>query len=216
MADAARSSGLRTIFSFFLALMVTAFVGVGVHTFYGPPQQFDREIRDLNRRQQAIRDARAPEPLTPDDREQMRQVTAERDQLMDATEVVRNRWGRWTSIILIAFATLAMVVSLVRAEQLPVVSNGLLLGGVFTMLYGVGWVVATDRSVMRFVVMTVALVVTLGLGYVRFVRQRAVAAADAARAPAEGLAQLEQRVSDLEGRMNEAAAALGSPRDAAP
>jgi len=69
---------------------------------------------------------------------------------------------------------------------------------------------------MRFVVMTVALVVTLGLGYVRFVRQRAVAAADAARAPAEGLAQLEQRVSDLEGRMNEAAAALGSRRDAAP
>lgn len=33
---------------------------------------------------------------------------------------------------------LNMAISLVRADQLPVISNGLLLGGVFTMLYGVG------------------------------------------------------------------------------
>ncbi len=214
MAEVGRGSGLRTIFSFFLAFMVTAFVGVGVHTFYGPPEAFETEIRQLERRERAITAARAPDELTAADREQIQEITDRRDALRDEATAARSRWARGTSIILIAFATLAMAVSLIRAEQLPVVSNGLLLGGVFTMLYGVGWVVATDRSVIRFVVMTVALVVTLALGYVRFIRQRG-APAGSPSASVEGLAQLERRVGDLESRMNEAAAALGARRDAA-
>jgi hypothetical protein len=72
--------------------------------------------------------------------------------------------------LLIVVATLAMAISLVRAERLPVVSNGPLLGRVFTMLYGIGSILVTDAWVMRFLVMTVALVITLALGYARFVR----------------------------------------------
>lgn len=50
MASSTRSGGLQTIFSIFLGLMVAAFVGVGVYTFYPPPQQaFAREIQELNR-----------------------------------------------------------------------------------------------------------------------------------------------------------------------
>ena len=92
-----------------------------------------------------------------------------------------------------------MAVSLVRANQLPVISNGLLLGGVFAMVYGVGWIVATDTSVARFVVMTVALVITLALGYVRFVRRPAISALPSGRSVGggEGLADIEQRVRQL-------------------
>ncbi len=90
-------------------------------------------------------------------------------------------WARNTSIILVLFATFVMVISLVLSEQLRVISNGLLLGGLFTMLYGVGWVIFSGNSTARFVVILFALVVTLGLGYVKFVRQRRDAAAEAAR-----------------------------------
>jgi hypothetical protein len=218
MADTGRSGGLRTIFSFFLALMVTAFVGVGVYTFHGPPEQFQTQIRDLHRQEQAIRDSRGPNELTPADREQIQAIVTQRNELMDTTEAARENWGRSTSIILMALATLAMAISLVRADQLPVVSNGLLLGGVFTMLYGVGWIVATDRSVARFFVMTVALGLTLALGYVRFVRHRTVAPAPggASIQGTEGLADIERRVSELEERMNQAASALGSKRQDSP
>ena len=105
-------------------------------------------------------------------------------------------------------ATLAMVVSLVRASQLPVISNGLLLGGVFTMLYGVGWIIATDVSKARFVVMAIALVITLALGYLRFVRN-GKAPADKAAPGAEGLADIDFRLRALEERMQEAARVLG-------
>jgi hypothetical protein len=214
MAETKRDAGLRTIFSFFLGLMLTAFVGVGVYTFHPPPEQFDHQIRDLSRREQTIRASRPPNELTPQDRDQIQDIDRQREKLVDAATEARKPWGRSTSVILIIFATLAMAVSLVRADQLPVISNGLLLGGLFTMLYGVGWTVVSDTSITRFLVMTAALVITLGLGYVRFVRRAAASpvVAGAAMPETEGLADVERRVRDLEERMNDAAHALGQNR----
>lgn len=215
MADAERSPGLRTIFSFFLGLMLTAFIGVGVYTFHPPPDGSGDEIRDLTRREQAIMSARAPDELTAADRAEIQEIVHQRNELTDAAAAARGPWGRRTSIVLILFATLAMAVSLVRADQLPVISNGLLLGGVFTMLYGVGWIIATDTSVTRFVVMTAALAVTLGLGYARFVRRGPTAPVDAGSGlgDVEGLAGIERRVRDLEDRLGEAATALRAGRE---
>lgn len=210
MEEMSWSSGLRTIFSFFLGLMLTAFAGVGVYTFHPPPDRFDDELRDLGRREQEIHNARQPDELTAADREQLQEINRQRDELTDAAAEARVPWGRRTSIILIVFATLAMAVSLVRADQLPVISNGLLLGGLFTMLYGVGWIITTDTSIARFLVMSVALAITLGLGYARFVRRARSqpSMGEPGFAEAEGLAGLERRVRNLEDRMNEAANAL--------
>ncbi len=215
MPDVGQSAELQTIFSFFLGLMVTAFVGVGVYTFHPSPQtELNRQIRDLIRQEQAIRNARPPNDSTTAVRDQIQELSDERNELTDAGQVTREEWGRSTSIILITFATLAMAISLVRADRLPVISNGLLLGGVFTMLYGVGWIVATDTSVTRFVVMTVALLITLALGYVRFVRRAISPVSSGTRiADSEGLTDIERRLRDLEERMSEAANALGHKSD---
>jgi FtsH-binding integral membrane protein len=215
MADIQRGGALRTIFSFFLGLMLTAFVGVGVHTFHPPPEQFDGQIRDLTRREEEIRNSRPPNELTTEDRAQIQEINRQRNELIDAAAEARKPWGRSTSVILTVFATLAMAVSLVRADQLPVISNGLMLGGVFTMLYGVGWIIATDTSITRFLVMTGAVVITLGLGYVRFVRRGTTPPATAGSPirEGEGFVDIERRIRDLEERMNEAAHALGDKRD---
>lgn len=213
MAETRPGSGLSTIFGIFLGLMVTAFIGVGVYTFYPSPEaQYGERIQDLSRRHQAIASSKAPEALTADDRARMQALTDERDALADASRDAGRGWGRRTSIILVAFATLTMAVSLVRAAQLPVISNGLLLGGVFTMLYGVGWIVATDTSTERFAVITVALAITIGLGYLRFVRGIGAAVADAGGGDDSRGGELEARVRRLEERLDDAARAM-QPRD---
>jgi len=213
MPEPAGSSALRTIFSFFLGLMLTAFIGVGVYTFHPPPHQFDDRLRDLERREQAIRNSRGPNELTPAQRDSIQVITRQRNELTDSATAARTVWGRSTSITLILFATLAMVLSLVGADRAPAIGNGLLLGGLFTMLYGVGWIIASDTSVSRFAVMTVALAITLGLGYARFVR-RTVRPATAESVPAElsGVAEIERRIGELERRLDDAASALG-PRN---
>jgi hypothetical protein len=69
------------------------------------------------------------------------------------------------------------------------------------MLYGVGWIASTDTSITRFAVMSVALAITVGLGWLRFAR-RPARAADPAEAGE--LARIEGRVEALEERLREA------------
>ena len=217
MADTPRI-WLQAIFSFFLGLMVTAFVGVGVYTFYPPPQEaLTLQLQELDRREVAIRDLRPPDQLTVADRAQIQALNEERNGLTDTVREAREEWARITSIVLIAFATLVMAVSLVGAAQLPVIGNGLLMGGVFTMVYGVGWIISTEdiHSPLR----------RDDRGARHHARARLCpfrpwprGARGRGRGPirrrvARGLADLERRVQDLEGRLNHAASALGPGAD---
>jgi hypothetical protein len=210
MRNTTQSTGLRTIFSFFLGLMLTAFAGIGVYTFHPPPDQYADQIRDLTRNEQEIRSSKSSSELTTADRDRIEEIRGERRELSDLADEARKPWYLSTSIILIVFSTLALVVSLVQADRFQVISNGLLLGGGFTMLYGVGWIAFTGTSVLRFLVMTVALVITLGLGYVRFVRRgKAVPTTGGEEIPrGDALAEIDDRIRDLEGRLTEAAHAL--------
>jgi len=213
--DRTRNS-LQIIFSFFLGLMVTAFIGVGVYTFYPPPEtRYQDELQTLFRQQEDIQNFKDASAITVADRAKLREIQDRIRRLEDAQAAAREVWGRNTSIILITFATVVMSISLIRSEQLKVISNGLLLGGLFTMLYGTGWIIATGTSQARFYVMTIALVITLGLGYLKFVRDRrepavAVASGDASQALAPELTSLAARVETLEKRAAAAAHALGS------
>jgi hypothetical protein len=155
--------------------------------------------------------SKAPADLTPAERAKIQEIRDQINKTQDAMQVAMAPWGRTASIILIVFATLAMAISLIRSDQLPVLSNGLLLGGVFTMVYGVGMIIATTTSVARFTVMTVALVITLVLGYVRFVRSKVRSAAQVGAMPSsEELVNIDQRVRAIEKRMDDAANALGN------
>jgi len=214
---------LQTIFSFFLGLMVLAFIGIGVNTFYSEPTYSDSpELQELYREQDSIHRKGGPDPLSPADEARLDEIQKEIETLQTDIEQVRQDWARNTSIILILFATMVMGISLVRSDQLRVISNGLLLGGLFTMVYGVGWIIFSGESVARFAVIVFALLVTLALGYLRFVRGKvpegAVALAPAGSSVAAGtagpeIAHLLERLEALEARTAAAAAALKAGDD---
>jgi hypothetical protein len=205
MTNPQRSGGLQIIFSFFLGLMVTTFIGVGVYTFHPPNEEFDRRIEELNREENLERGPAPARPTSPEEEADMRELQAEREALYESSREAREAWGRSTSIVLILFATLVMAISLIRSDQLPVISNGLLLGGVFTMVYGVGWIVASDTSVARFIVVTVAFAITLALGYMRFVRRgrgSVPTGEEVRRSRDGGGVKGDQDLSDLQGRVH--------------
>lgn len=219
MATADRQhDALQTIFSFFLGLMVVAFIGVGVNTFYPQPsERYQAQVQPLFDQQNAI--TAGGKVLTPAEQAQVADIQRQIDAIYAKQRVEEQSWNLNTSIILMLFATLVMGVSLLRSEQLRVVSNGLLLGGLFTMLYGMGWTIASGTSYVRFFVVLFALAVAIGLGYAKFVWLRK-GTASAAAAPTSGVAAgavapgadvtgLTARVAALEAKTNAAAAALG-------
>jgi hypothetical protein len=211
---------LQTIFSFFLGLMVVALVGVGVNTFYpSPTTGFDKQMQALYQKQNEI-GMKAIEPSATVNAEQA-QVQAQINDLQNKSQIVQEPWMVNTSIILVIFATLVMGVSLIRSDQLRVLSNGLLLGGLFTMVYGSGWVIASGSSIARFLVILFALAVALALGYLKFVRGQKAAAVEPAvvAVPFTGAAEigdLAGRVAALEDRLAAAASAFAPTRDVPP
>jgi len=204
---------LQTIFSFFLGLMVLAVVGVGVNTFYPQPTDTNQKAQEaISRKMETFNMKTSNRSLTATEQAEMNKLQDQQNALADKTAEQMKGWTRNTSIILVLFATLVMGISLIRSEQLRVISNGLLLGGLFIMIYGVGWVISSGNSTARFVVVLFALVVALGLGYIKFVRNREAAVAVATSGVSGGgqiddaaVAGLEQRVATLEQRLAAAA-----------
>ena len=162
------NTALQVIFAFFLGLVVVAFVGIGVNTFY-------------------------PEPVW-----------------TEGNQTGYANWQLVTGVILLVCATILLAVSLLLPESQGVLSNGVLLGGVFTMVYAVGMTVSSDRSVLRFVVVAAALAVTIGIGYLKFVRRRAAAATAAANAPVDAAqsGEFAARLTTVEQKLDAIARAL--------
>jgi hypothetical protein len=186
MVKERQHDALQTIFSFFLGLMVVAFIGVGVNTFYPSPDlNQNTQMQTLSNQQMRIENRRASNgSLTPADQAEYDRLQVKMDALNKRSQTIGETWARNTSIVLILFATTVMAISLIRSEQLKVISNGLLLGGLFTMVYGSGWTIASGDSKARFFVITFALAVTIGLGYLKFVRGRTEEPADVEAPPA--------------------------------
>lgn len=217
MRDNGRKDGLGVIFAIFLGLMVTTFFAVGAFTFYPYPEIHQEALDELFEREIQIRRSRPNSELSEEERQLLDEIDRERRELTAERRAVQERWRLNTSIILIALATATMAVSLLRANALPVVSNGLLLGGLFTMLYGTGWIVSTDSPLLRFLVITIAFAITLAMGYVRFakrqVRPAAVSVGAGPTASTADIADIMRRLEELERRLDKAARALGDGDD---
>ncbi len=222
MARDRQNYALQTIFSFFLGLMVLAFIVVGVITFYPSPDQ-ERQVKtqQLYREQEAIYRANGDKTLSAAEQAEVDDIQKRIEAAERVNQAQQEIWARNVSIVLIVFATFVMGVSLIRSEQLRVISNGLLLGGLFTMVAGVIWVLTSGESVARFAVIVFAFVVTLALGYLKFVRQREEAPAVAVAGGGGGavaldegaVADLVRRIDAIERRTAAAAEALAVKRD---
>lgn len=222
--EARRADALQLIFSFFLALLLTVLIGAGVWTFYpdplGPNSPKQERLEELFKQQERLNISTGKGgEATAQQQAELRRVQDEIDKINDEMADIRSSWAINTSIILLTFATMLMAISLFLPEHLKVFSNGVLLGGLFTVIYGTGWSFAGGNSRARFFVILVAVLLAVAFGYLRFIRGRKQreAAASAAAATggvsgasvaAEGLESLTARVAALETRAAAAAEAL--------
>lgn len=217
-----RVDALQLIFSFFLGILLVVVIGVGVWTFYpqpyreGSPEQ--QELQKLYREQERTA-GKVPGGTT--NEAEFNRIQKQIDEIQAKMQKARDRWAVNTSIILLTFATALMAISLFLPEHMRVFSNGILLGGLFSVVYGTGWSFAGGDSRARFFVVLVALVLSVAFGYLRFIRgkrEREMLAAEGGLAVgAEGgagvvggdaYASLTARVAALEARAEAAAAAL--------
>ncbi len=157
---------LKYVYTFFLALLLALFVGVGISVFYPAPEQ-----------------PRYPEPLTralppgedfsKEDRveiEEQRKMETEFQKKREQFEKRSGVYNRNVSIISLAASILTVLLTLTIFKRVPVISDGLLLGGVFMLSYSIIRGFASNDDRLRFFVISVGLAMTLIVGYLKFIK----------------------------------------------
>ncbi len=156
-----KTSGLELIYTFFLAILIALFFGLGVSAFYPAPKAPEYPI-ELS--------APIKEPaVTGQTQEQIDAQNRYEQEQKDYTKKFAS-YNRNVSIITLGLAVVALVISLAFLNNIYVISNGLLLGGVFTLIYSIFRGFMTEDTQYRFVIVSVGLLITLVLGYIKFIK----------------------------------------------
>jgi hypothetical protein len=154
---------IKFVYTFFLGILIALFVGLGISTFYPAPEmpEYPNTTWNYDR-----------EP-TEEERNQQEQY----DKAIQRYDEDQRPYSRNVSIISLSIGVVLLAVSLgLERRKIRAISDGIMLGGLFTLLYSLGRGFASQDSQYVFIAVSIALVIVLYLGYRRFVYRPEVAA----------------------------------------
>lgn len=147
---------LKLVYTFFLGLLLALFVGFGTNTFYTAPvaPEYPASLDTLGKE------------LTT---KQIEVQNSYEKQSRDFETKKMQPYHRNVSVITLVAAVILLVISLiVEKGKAHIINGGIMLGGLFTLFYGLMRGFASQDSKYSFVAVSVGLVIVLLLGYRRF------------------------------------------------
>ncbi len=153
---------LQVLYMLFLGIVIAALFGLGVDNFYPAPKAPEYPTILQNQQYKTVPTTAQTEAELA---AQKQYDSAQKQYTEDMKPYTRN-----VSIIVMVLAVLALAVSLTVLSRWEILANGFLLGGVFSMAYSIIQGMISEDTKFRFLVICLAALVTLVLGYVKFVR----------------------------------------------
>lgn len=147
---------LKPLYAVAVALLIVAFVGFGISAFYQAPE-FPEPPAEL-------------EFVGPNQTDEETELIIEQREKEEAYQARFSDYNQVVSVVVIGIAILLLVGSILWLSGLAVIGDGVALGAVFTLFYGLIRAFMTDDEVFRFVAVAVGLAVVLILVYLRFIR----------------------------------------------
>lgn len=149
---------LSGVYTLFLGLLLALFIGFGVDTFYPGPTspEYPVELTTYNGK-----------TMTPDQEEAQREFELK----MNQYNKEMMPYNRNVSMVALSAAIVLLVTSLIFERRIKIISDGVMTGSFFTLIYGIGRAFASQNSKYVFVFVAIGLVVVLYLGYRYFLRE---------------------------------------------
>ena len=154
---------LKYIYTVFLGVLLATFVGVGIAAFYPEPKYPEYPF--------------APQRIySPDEQKdstkaaEMQKQDAEYQKVSKEFQDLSEKYNRNTSIIALTAAIIILIVSLTLVKNLVFIADGVLLGGVLTLLYSIARGFGSQDNMFRFFVVSIGLIIALVLGYLKFIK----------------------------------------------
>lgn len=153
---------IKYVYIVFLGIILATFVGVGIAAFYKGPTypetpaslRYDRPYPDYQT------GTPSAEFIKEDQAFQAKSKQFQTD---------NDTYNRNVSMMSLGFSVLMLVLSLSFFKKIPVIADGLLLGGVLTLAYSVVRGFNTNDDIYRFLVVGAGLIIAMVLGYLKFV-----------------------------------------------
>lgn len=147
---------MRTVCTIFLGTLLALFVSLGISTLHPGPEEPEPSPAAVL----------ALETAEPTDEQQQALAAYERDR--DAWEDAAMAHSRDVGVAALVSSVVLLALGLWVERRRPVLAQGALLGGLFTLFYSVVRSLMSQDTLVTFAVVTVALAVVLTLGYRRF------------------------------------------------
>lgn len=156
------NSMLKLVYTFFLGILLALFVGLGINTFYpGPSEPQFPTVLNYNVSKEMTSEQIA--------------VQKKYDAEMKVYNEKMKPYSRNVSIITLVAAVVFLVLSLVFETKLHTLADGIMFGGLFTLVYSIIRGFISQESKYVFIVVTIGLVTIIYLGYHKFIRHQALA-----------------------------------------
>ncbi len=152
----------KLVYTFILGIVIALLFGVGIAAFYEAPKPPEYSVPASYYKDTGP----TPEELKVQQAQQQQYDTE-----MKAFNKDRSSYEKNVSIVLLSLAVLSVVVAFVVTKRLGFLSDGILLGGLLTLLHGLMRGFSADDNKYLFVATLVSVVVVLYLGYRRFLNQ---------------------------------------------
>lgn len=146
---------LKLIYMLLLGVLIALFVGWGVEVFYSSPKnpEYPTELNYVKDNQTAAQV----------------EMQKDYDKKIKAYQEELKPYNRNVSIIIIIVSLVLFTLSLLLLKRIEFISDSILLGAVFTLIYGVGRGIASGNNKVQFAAVTVGLIVALVVGYIKFI-----------------------------------------------
>ncbi len=152
---------LKLSYTIFIGILLSLFIGVGIAAFYSQPEspEYPPEFSK-------------PYQVTPNSTESAEMEKEQRvfDERNREFQKVNEEYNKNVSLIALICAVTFLLLGLVLARKLDIISDGLLLGGILTLIYSIIRGFGANDDIFRFIVVSIGLLIALVLGYIKFVR----------------------------------------------
>ena len=157
---------LKYVYIVFIGVLLAIFIGVGIDAFYSSPEYPETPL--------LLELYKTPiEPVC--DTAISAQLEKEQiafDENLKLYQENSEKYNGNVSIFSLIAAILILILSLTILRNINVIADGLLLGGVMTLLYSVVRIFGSGNDKIRFAVVAVGFIVSLVLGYLKFIKSQ--------------------------------------------
>lgn len=150
---------IKYIYILFTGLLIAFFVGIGIATFYPGPEQpeYPKELNKVDQLGEAGIAAG-------------QEAQDAYDLAYEKYEEEESVYQRNVSVVLVIISVILLVLSLAGMRNMPIIADGTLLGGLFTLFHAVARGFMADDAKFKFLIISISLLVVFIMGYIYFVK----------------------------------------------